>query len=141
VEMHPYLPQTKLLSFCQQHKITVVAYSPLGSPGNVEAGKLSSTGAPMSLLKAKVVDRWARKLGKTPAQVLVRWLMQKGVVPIPKSVTPSRITENFDMWTWGLPSHAVSQISSLKTSPWRYVSGSKWVKPGQTLQEFWDDEY
>jgi len=139
VEMHPYLPQTKLRHFCNENGITVVAYSPLGSPGN--ADYLNSQGAPESLMSTKVVDRVARKAGKTPAQVLIKWAMQHGAIPIAKSTDPHRIDENFDMWGWSLSSLAMQQLDALKITPWRYVDARKYFRNKQTAQEFWDDHY
>lgn len=136
IELHPYLPQTRMVDFCRQHKIQVVGYSPLGAPGGPK-----QPGAPPPLIEQLVVSRWARKAGKTPAQVLIKWALQRGVVPIPKSVTPHRIDENFAVWHWHLSDLAMLSISALKENPWRYITGEKWFKPKQTVQEFWDDEY
>jgi alcohol dehydrogenase (NADP+) len=108
VELHPYLPQSKVVAFCREHSIQVVGYSPLG---------------------------------KTPAQALIKWALQKGVVSIPKSVQPHRIEENFAVWHWHLNDIALMSISAMKETPWRYITGEKWFKPKQTVQEFWDDEY
>ena len=135
VELHPYLPQSRVADFCKQHHIQVVGYSPLGS------GSEETPGAPEPLLKQLVVNRWAKKAGKTPAQVLIKWALQRGVVSIPKSVTPHRIDENFAVWHWHLSDLSMLSITALKQNPWRYVTGEKWFKPKQTAQEFWDDEY
>lgn len=80
-------------------------------------------------------------MGKTPAQALIKWALQKGVVSIPKSVQPHRIEENFAVWHWHLNDIALMSISAMKETPWRYITGEKWFKPKQTVQEFWDDEY
>ncbi|EGF78392.1 hypothetical protein BATDEDRAFT_13322 [Batrachochytrium dendrobatidis JAM81] len=85
VEVHPYLPQQELLSFCSQHGIVVTAYSPLGSHKGVG-----------SLLSDSLVLDIAQRNGKTPAQVLLSWGVQHGTQVIPKSSTPSRIEENFE---------------------------------------------
>ncbi|KAJ3319059.1 hypothetical protein HDU76_000660 [Blyttiomyces sp. JEL0837] len=86
VEMHPYLPQHDLLEFCKQHDIVVTAYSPLGSS--------PQENTPI-LLKDPVILGIARRNQITPAQVLLRWGVQRGTVVIPKSSNVERIRENF----------------------------------------------
>ncbi|KAL1935515.1 hypothetical protein VTP01DRAFT_4655 [Rhizomucor pusillus] len=82
VELHPYLPQDELLEFCKKHGIHVTAYSPLGS-----------TDSP--LLKDEKILAIAKKYNKTPAQIILSWGVQRGTSVIPKSVSESRIIENF----------------------------------------------
>lgn len=79
VEFHPYLNQTELLEFCRSQKIQVVAYSPLTHGKRLEDPKLVS-----------LADRYE----KTPAQILIRWGLQQGLVVIPKSAKAERIEEN-----------------------------------------------
>jgi len=85
VENNPYLPQHKLVKFCQDHDIQVIAYCPLGGTGNP------------SPFKDPVINEVAKKNGMTPAQVILSWNAQRNVIVIPKSVTPSRIEENFNI--------------------------------------------
>lgn len=85
VEMHPYLPQPALLSYCETHGIRVVAYSPLGS------------GKQPSLLEDSVVKDVAKKLGISPAQVLLSWGVTRGTAVIPKTSNPNRLQENFNI--------------------------------------------
>lgn len=82
VEMHPYLPQPKLLEFCRQNEILIQSYSPLGS-----------TDSP--LLEDDVVVKIAGKYGVAPATILTSWAIWRGTVVLPKSVTPTRIESNF----------------------------------------------
>ena len=88
VELHPYLQQTELRAFHAEHGILTEAWSPLASGGSV--------------LRDEVVRRIAGKHGVTPAQAILRWHLQLGNVVIPKSVTPSRIAENFDVFGFEL---------------------------------------
>jgi 2,5-diketo-D-gluconate reductase A len=88
VELHPYLAQTELRDFHAEHGIVTEAWSPLGQ------GK--------GLLDDPLLVRIARAHGKTPAQVVLRWHLQIGNVVIPKSVTPSRIAENIDVFDFEL---------------------------------------
>ncbi|KAK9468061.1 NADP-dependent oxidoreductase domain-containing protein [Lipomyces arxii] len=83
VELHPYLPQTKLLDYCKAKGIHVTAYSPLGS-----------TNAPLQ--QESAIQTIAKRLGKTPAQVLISWAISRGTSVIPKSVTAERIISNFE---------------------------------------------
>ncbi|CAO3673061.1 unnamed protein product [Umbelopsis vinacea] len=82
VELHPYLPQTELLDFCKQNKIHVTAYSPLGS-----------TSGPVQ--QEPVIVELAKKYNVEPAQVLISWAVKRGTSVLPKSVTASRIVNNF----------------------------------------------
>lgn len=71
------------MQWCKEHGILLEAYSPLGGTGQVGAS-----------LEVPEVKEVAKELGITPAQVLISWQLQRGVVVLPKSVTPSRIEEN-----------------------------------------------
>ncbi|KAG2174215.1 hypothetical protein INT43_004236 [Umbelopsis isabellina] len=82
VELHPYLPQNELIDFCKQNKIHVTAYSPLGS-----------TSGPVQ--KEPIIVDLAKKYNVEPAQVLISWAYKRGTSVLPKSVTPSRIVNNF----------------------------------------------
>ncbi|OZJ04747.1 hypothetical protein BZG36_01792 [Bifiguratus adelaidae] len=85
VELHPGLLQDDLLAFCAKENIHVTAYSPLGN--NVYGEE--------RIVDMPEVAQVAKKLNKTPAQVCISWAAQRGTSVIPKSVTPSRIEENF----------------------------------------------
>ncbi|WP_044022773.1 aldo/keto reductase [Bacillus sp. SG-1] len=99
VECHPYLAQNELKEFCAKHDIFVEAWSPLEQGGEV--------------LKDEVVTQIAEAHGKSPAQVVLRWHLQKNTIVIPKSVTPSRIEENFNVFDFELTADEMSQIDGL----------------------------
>lgn len=82
IENHPLLPQQEIVDFCREKGILVQAYSPLGS-----------TGSP--LMKNENVIKVAGETGASPGTTLLSYHVARGVVPLPKSVTPSRIEENF----------------------------------------------
>ena len=85
IEIHPYLQQPELFEFCKMKGIQLAAYSPLGN---------NQIGEPRTVDDAKVLEI-AKKLSKDPGQVLVSWGVQRGHIVLPKSVTASRITSNF----------------------------------------------
>jgi len=101
IELNPYLPQPKLVEFCQQHQIHVTAYCPLGS------------GCEPSVLKDPIIGEIAKKHGKTPAQVALSWNVQRGVTVIPKSVRNERIVENGQLFT--LDNDDIAKIATIKT--------------------------
>jgi 2,5-diketo-D-gluconate reductase A len=98
IEVNPYLTQDELRGFCAEHQITVEAWSPLGR-GHV--------------LGDPVIAAIAERAAKTPAQVVLRWHIELGDIVFPKSVTPSRIRENFDIFDFGLSSGEIEAISAL----------------------------
>ncbi|XP_053690445.1 aldo-keto reductase family 1 member B1-like [Sabethes cyaneus] len=109
IENHPYLHQSKLTKFCAENKILVTAYSPLGSPARpwVKEGDIV-------LLEDKKLKAIARKHGKEPAQVLIRYQLERGHVVVPKSVTKARIASNFDVFRFRLDKADMEQLASLE---------------------------
>ncbi|HEY8827957.1 MAG TPA: aldo/keto reductase [Jatrophihabitantaceae bacterium] len=99
VELHPYLTQDVLRAFDAQHGIATEAWSPIARGGD--------------LLSDPAITALAEKYSKTPAQIVIRWHLQLGNVVIPKSVTPSRIAENFDVFDFELAEDDVTSISAL----------------------------
>ncbi|HLR09042.1 MAG TPA: aldo/keto reductase [Bacillota bacterium] len=99
VECHPYLQQNELKEFCAKHNIYLEAYSPLMTGGEV--------------LSDDVVNELAEKYGKTPAQVILRWHLQYGNIVIPKSVTPSRIEENFNVFDFELSASDMEKMAKI----------------------------
>lgn len=101
VELHPNFPQTELRAVHARHGIVTEAWSPLGQ------GR--------GLLDEPVLARIGAKHGKSAAQVVLRWHLQLGNVAIPKSVTPSRIRENFDVFGFELDADDLAAITGLDT--------------------------
>ncbi|KAB7668422.1 aldo/keto reductase [Bacillus sp. B1-b2] len=99
VECHPYLAQTELKEFCADHDIFIEAWSPLDQGGEV--------------LQDEVVTNIAEAKGKTPAQVVLRWHLQNNTIVIPKSVTPSRIEENFQVFDFELSADEMREINGI----------------------------
>nr|WP_221472650.1 aldo/keto reductase [Amycolatopsis umgeniensis] len=99
VEVHPYLQQAEVREFDAKHGIATEAWSPLAKGGD--------------LLGEAAVKALADKHGRTPAQVVLRWHLQLGNIVIPKSVTPSRIKENLDVFGFTLSEEDVASLAGL----------------------------
>jgi len=98
IEVHPYLTQDEVRAFCTEHQVAVEAWSPLGHG---------------SILGDPVVQSVAKRAGKTPAQVVLRWHIQRGDIVFPKSVTPERIRENIDVFDFELSAADIEDLSAL----------------------------
>ncbi|HJQ43945.1 MAG TPA: aldo/keto reductase [Jatrophihabitantaceae bacterium] len=99
IELHPYLVQDELRRFDAQHDIVTEAWSPIARGG--------------ALLQDRVIATLAEKYARTPAQIVIRWHLQLGNLVIPKSVTPARIAENFDVFDFELADDDVAEITAL----------------------------
>lgn len=98
IELHPRFEQKELRAFHAKHDIFTECWSPLGQG---------------QLLSDPLIQSVATKHRKTPAQVIIRWHLQKHFIVIPKSITPSRIKENFDVFDFTLDGDDMKQIGSL----------------------------
>ncbi|WP_079525287.1 aldo/keto reductase [Halobacillus hunanensis] len=99
VECHPYLAQNELKEFCRENGILLEAWAPIMQGGDV--------------LTDDVIQSIAREHNKSSAQVIIRWHFQNGTVVIPKSITPSRIEENFDVFDFTLSDVEMNSINEL----------------------------
>ena len=112
VELHPFFTQRPLREFHAQHGITTEAWSPLGG---IHVYRPADPNAVLNALEHPSVTSIAEKHGKTPAQVVLRWHIEHGVVAIPKSVKPHRIRENIDVFDFELTADEVAAIDALDT--------------------------
>jgi len=103
-EMHPLLTRKPLLAHCKKHGIVSQSWGPLGG---------SDPDNKVSLLDNPVIAKIAEKYGKSPAQVILRWNIDIGVVCIPKSITPSRIKANIDVFDFALTGEDIAVIDGL----------------------------
>ena len=138
VECHPFLPQTELKAFCDKHNIVLTAFSPLGSPDRPVHNILAEDPAP---LHDETVIKIAAAHGVTPAQVLLHWIVQRGIAAIPKSVTPARIAANLDVFGFELTDADVADLAALGKVPRRIIKGAPWTLAGQPWQELWDEDW
>jgi len=101
VEAHPYLPETELLEFCKEKGIVFLAFAPLGH------------GMRPGPLEDPVISAIATRVGKTPAQVLLAWAVQRGTALLTTPRTATRAKENFNIST--LPEDALEEINRIQT--------------------------
>ena len=98
IELHPRFQQKELTAYHREHGIITESWSPLGQG---------------TLLENPTLKALAQKHGRTPAQVVIRWHLDRGYIVIPKSVTPSRIRENFDVSDFSLDADDLAKIAAL----------------------------
>jgi len=101
IEVHPYFTNDAVREYGQEYGIATEAWSPIAQGG---------------VLEDPVITEIADKVGKTPAQVVLRWHIQRGDIVFPKSVTPSRMQENFDIFDFELNQSDMDEISTLDKS-------------------------
>src|ERR1700674_866759 len=111
IEYHPYLDQSKVIAACRRRGMSVTAYSP------VARGRTAQD---------RVLERIGRAHGKTAAQVSLRWLVQQGIVVIPRSSKPQRLAENLAIFEFELTAAEMNQIAALAHLRGRLVDAS-WV--------------
>ncbi|CAD5223602.1 unnamed protein product [Bursaphelenchus okinawaensis] len=97
IELHILLPQIKLVDFCKEKNITVTSYSTLGSPGRGAAG-ISKVWVEGDCLNHPLTQELSKKYNKTPGQILLKTVVQRGISVIPKSVNEERIKQNIDIF-------------------------------------------
>ena len=133
IEVHPYFTNDAVRAYGQEHGIATEAWSPIAQGG---------------VLEDSTITRIADDVGKTPAQVVLRWHIQRGDIVFPKSVTPSRIQENFEIFDFELGSTDMEEISDLGFDyvdlflihwPLPTLYDGDYVSTWRTLEEFKED--
>ncbi|KAJ0262237.1 Aldo-keto reductase family 4 member C10 [Hirschfeldia incana] len=134
VECHPSWRQAKLREFCKSKGVHLSGYFPLGSPG--------TTWFKSDVLKNPILNTVAEKLGKSPAQVALRWGLQMGNSVLPKSTNEGRIRENLDVFDWSIPEDLFAKFSDIEQARLLDVSFFVHETLGsyRSLEEFWDGE-
>ncbi len=100
IEYHPYTKRDDIIKLCQQEGITITAYSPLAR------GKV---------LNDEIITKIAKKYDKTPAQVTLKWLLQKGNIVIPKASSAEHLKENMRVFDWVLDQADIDKIDGIQT--------------------------
>ncbi len=124
VELHPFLAQEKLLRFCREEGIAVTGFSPLGALSYYSLGMADLK---ESILGTEPVRHAATRHGRTPAQILLRWGIQRGTAVIPKTSSIPRLKENLDVFEFELSPDEMAAISSLDR-------GRRFNDPGEFCQ-------
>lgn len=132
VECHPAWQQAKLRAFCQAKGVHLSGYSPLGNPAILKS----------NVLKNPVLNTVAQKLGKSTAQVALRWGLQMGHSVLPKSTNESRLKENLDVFGWSIPEDLFAKFSEIEQT--KLVKGTGFVHKTlgayKNIEELWDGE-
>lgn len=138
VELHPYQQQQKMKAYCDEHKIALTGFAPLGS-GNRPAQRIKPNEP--NLFTDEVMLSIAKQHAVTPAQVALGWALQRGTSVIPKSTNAKRLQENFQSEGIVLKDDEMSAIASLDDS-YRFFDGSHWMMEGSpyTMDNLWDGE-
>jgi len=127
VECHPGWQQAKLRAFCHSTGVHFSAYAPLGRMKVVANNP--------------VVTSIAELLGKTPAQVALRWGIQQGQSVLPKSANESRLKENIGLFGWSIPDELCAKFSEVEQV--KQIRNDSFVHPQsmyKTIEELWDGE-
>jgi D-xylose reductase len=125
IESHPYLTQTSLIRLAHQYGLEVTAFSPLGSLSYVELEMADSS---ETILELPVIEAIADRIDKTPAQVILRWGIQRGTSLVVKSVKPERMKENLALADFSLTDADMAAIFSLNIN-------RRFNDPGQFCEE------
>ncbi|XP_058054618.1 1,5-anhydro-D-fructose reductase-like [Anopheles bellator] len=112
VECNPGLNQRKLTAFCKERDVTITAYSPLGRPNYYEK---DPENVPKPALDDPRVAEIAKKYGKTPGQVVLRYLFELGTIPIPKSANEARLRQNIDIFDFKLTEQEIAVMDTFHT--------------------------
>jgi diketogulonate reductase-like aldo/keto reductase len=114
VELHAYFQQKALVEACKKHNITVVAYAPIGSPGRKQLyTQRGLEFTPISLLEDPVVVEIAGNHSKTPAQIVMKFLVQQNIAVIPKSTNIERLRQNIDLFDFELTAEELKRLTAL----------------------------
>merc|ERR1712122_292801 len=109
IEVNPYLQCDELIEFCQKNEIVVSCFGPIGAgrAGYEEMPELPS------MLQNETILKLAKKYNKTAAQICIRWAIDRDLVVLPKSTTPSRVIENFQVFDFKLNDEEMTEIKKL----------------------------
>ena len=137
IELHPLLQQKDMLAFCEEQGIHLTAYSPLGSRDR--SADMKANDEP-DMFELEIIKEIAAAHGKSPAQILLAWAVNRGTAVIPKSTNPDRLRQNHQSAKITLSDEEMERIASLDKH-YRYVKGDFFALPesGYTVQSLWDE--
>lgn len=135
VELHPFLQQPQLLDFCQTNDIRLTAFSPLGSGDRAQ--QLKAENEP-SLLENETIQKIAEKHDASPAQILIKWHLERGTAVIPKSTSKDHLISNIKSLETTLDEEDMKEITGLDRH-FRYVTGEFFVTPGNPYSNIYDE--
>ncbi len=101
IELSPWLMRTEITKFCFEHNIALQAYAPL-TQGERLSGELSTD---------STLNELCKKYNKTAAQILIRWSLQQGFIPLPKAANPVHLQSNFDVFSFSISDEDVNKLS------------------------------
>ncbi|EMD49067.1 aldose reductase [Entamoeba histolytica HM-3:IMSS] len=130
VELNVYLQQNKLREVCKSYNIVVEAYRPIGGKPANESDK--------NCLDDEVVVSLAKKYNKTTAQICLRWLVQNGIIAVPKSTNPNRLLQNYQVFEWSLSNEDMKALEKRNLNKRNVKFENYWN--GKTYEEFWGEE-
>lgn len=133
VELHPLLPQEKLIAYCRENNMHMTAYSPLGSRDRPDSSKKEDE---PSLFDHSTIQKIAKKHDCSAPQVLISWAVHRGTVVIPKSTTPAHIRQNIESIDINLDESDMEAIRNIDKK-YRFLDGALWVK-GESPYELAD---
>ena len=133
VELHPYLQQWELKKVCDEYNIYLTAWYPLGGQPENEEDKKNKP------LCDKVIEEIAKAHNKTPAQIVIRWAIQRNTICIPKSVHEERIKENFEVFDFELTEEEMNKIRALDRHH-RFGRPNFFLPSPHTWKDLWDGE-
>lgn len=112
LQFHPWLPRHDILAYCRAHNIVPQAYSPLVRGVRFTPPSTTENPTPSIPKGSEYLYQLAEKYRRTPSQILLRWNLQMGCVPLPKSVHDERIKENTGIFGWELEQDEVEKLDT-----------------------------
>jgi len=116
-KIHPWCPRNDILAYCQTHSIVSQAYAPVVRGTRFCHPVTPENPNPPIPLGSEYLYELASKYEKTPAQILLRWNLQKGCVPIVKTMSRERLKENIRVWGWELGEEEVKKLETTEYKP------------------------
>ena len=131
VELHPYNTMEILLRFCREKDIKVTAYSSFGAGSYIDINMATQD---QNCLEEQLIKDLGSKYSKTPAQVVLRWAVQRGTAVIPKSVKPERMAENAAVFDFALTEEEMASVGKLNQN-------LRFNDPGKYAERFFNVFY